>query len=68
MTRDFIYGMLGGLAIGIAVGILFAPDRGRDTRRKISTAARPARERVGGFTASVGSRVRSGVETIRQAI
>lgn len=34
-TGKMVAGILGGLAIGVAIGILFAPDKGSETRRKI---------------------------------
>ncbi len=35
-TGNVILGVLAGVAVGATVGILFAPARGKSTRRKIS--------------------------------
>lgn len=35
-TGKLIAGVLAGIAVGAAAGILFAPDKGTNTRRKIS--------------------------------
>lgn len=35
MTKNMLIGMLGGLAAGSILGVLFAPDKGCNTRRKI---------------------------------
>ena len=35
-TKKAVLGVLAGLAAGAAIGILFAPDKGSNTRKKIS--------------------------------
>lgn len=37
---NIVAAFLGGLAIGAAAGILFAPEKGEDTRRKIAEILR----------------------------
>ena len=37
---NFLAAFLGGAAIGAAVGILFAPEKGEDTRQKIKDILR----------------------------
>jgi gas vesicle protein len=35
-TTKILLGFIAGAAVGAAIGILFAPDKGTETRRKIS--------------------------------
>lgn len=35
-SKQLLAGVLAGAAVGAIVGILFAPDKGEDTRKKIS--------------------------------
>lgn len=43
-TSKTIIGVLGGVAVGAALGILFAPDKGSKTRKKIAKKTNNAKE------------------------
>jgi gas vesicle protein len=51
-TGDFLAGLLVGAVIGAAVGLLFAPEAGEETRERIQSGARrlgeAVKERAGG--------------------
>ena len=34
-SNNVLLGVLGGIGIGVALGVLFAPDKGTETRKKI---------------------------------
>mgnify|MGYP003604729942 CR=1 FL=1 len=36
-NNKVILGVIGGLAVGAVLGVLFAPDKGKNTRKKIAT-------------------------------
>ena len=46
-TGKVLLGVLAGVAIGAALGILFAPDKGSTTRRKISKKGQDYAEELG---------------------
>ena len=39
MKHESFFALVAGLATGVAVGVLFAPDKGTETRRKLKEAA-----------------------------
>ncbi|WP_320814424.1 YtxH domain-containing protein [Flavobacterium sp.] len=45
-SKNVILGVLGGLAAGAVLGILFAPDKGVNTRKKISKKTDELKENV----------------------
>lgn len=45
-TEKMILGLGVGIAIGAALGILYAPDKGKETRRKISDGFDQYRDKV----------------------
>lgn len=45
-TGSFLAGIIGGAIIGAAIGILFAPEKGEDTRNKLTGAFDDLKQRV----------------------
>lgn len=55
-TQKIMIAALAGAAIGVIAGILLAPDKGSETRRKIAEAARKASENAQDLAASATSK------------
>ncbi|MCL5103496.1 MAG: YtxH domain-containing protein [Armatimonadetes bacterium] len=68
MTKQFFFGMLVGVAVGSAVGLLLAPERGVTTRRMVSDAASSARNKITGVASGVAHKAQDAVGAIKQAI
>ena len=68
MTKQFFLGMLIGVAVGAAVGLLLAPERGVTTRRIVSDAASSTRDKITGVASGVGRKAQDAVGAIKQAI
>ena len=54
-SSKVLLAILGGVAVGAAIGILFAPDKGSETRKKVSDAAKD-------FTDKASQKVKEGVK------
>ena len=66
-TLNILAAFLGGAAIGAAVGILFAPEKGENTRKKIADILREKgirlnREEMDELVDQIASEVKDGVE------
>lgn len=56
MKDNSITTFIAGAAIGAVLGVLFAPDRGEETRRRVKAAARDGRDFVRDTCTSVSER------------
>lgn len=50
--NKIILGLIGAAAVGIAVGLLLAPDKGGEVRQKIADKATDIASRIGEFITS----------------
>lgn len=51
-SNKIILGLVGAAAIGVAIGILLAPEKGSDARKKIADTATDIASRVGEWVTS----------------
>ncbi|HET9727683.1 MAG TPA: YtxH domain-containing protein [Gemmatimonadales bacterium] len=62
----FAAGVLVGAALGVGLGLLFAPERGDATRRRLRKRLARLRERAEGGLATAGKRTRKELDRRRQ--
>ena len=60
-TSKVLAGIVSGLAIGATLGVLFAPDKGEKTRKKIADKTKDAKdkikENIDGFVEKVSEKI-----------
>lgn len=67
-AKSFFLGVLVGGAVGAGIGMLFAPEEGHETRRKITDATKVARNKASGYATNVKDKVRTMTSAIRPSM
>ena len=67
-SSNTILGLLAGTVIGATLGILFAPDKGEETRRRISEEALAAKDKMAERASEIKTQVSSTVTDKRESL
>jgi gas vesicle protein len=65
-SNKIILGLVGAAAVGIAIGILLAPEKGSDARKKIAETANDIASRVGEWVNTGKDKVEDLANTVGQ--
>ena len=60
--------LLTGFLAGVVVGILFAPDKGSETRRKITQKGKDLKDRFNDFVDSISDEFHSAKEDVEETV
>ncbi|MDD3647002.1 MAG: YtxH domain-containing protein [Candidatus Dojkabacteria bacterium] len=67
-TIPFLSGVILGAVVGGALGVLFAPAEGKETRRKIALKGKKALKEVKDSAAEAGKKIKPALEGIRKGV
>lgn len=67
-TRSLIVGVLAGFAAGAAIGMLFAPHKGKVTRKRLMRRGEDIVEKTGDTIHDITDNVNKKFETIKREI
>ncbi|MES2811445.1 MAG: YtxH domain-containing protein [Bacteroidota bacterium] len=67
-TNKVVLGMLGAAAVGAAVGVLLAPDKGSETRKKIAAKGKDLKDSVKTNIGSLSEKVNEAYNSIKGGV
>jgi gas vesicle protein len=65
-SNKIILGLVGAAAVGVAIGILLAPEKGSDARKKIADTASDIASRVGEWVSAGKDKAQDFANTVGQ--
>jgi gas vesicle protein len=66
-TRNFLVGLAVGALVGAGIALLYAPDRGANTRRNLGRKIRRLRERSGESVQDLKAALRKELRKVKRA-
>lgn len=67
-NKSLLVGVLGGVAVGAVLGILFAPEKGEDTRQKISKKGKDLQDNWKDTASKYASKFSESVDGLRNHV